>query len=181
VIEGWETAKFDDPIIAALLGRSNYKDVLRRLRNGTFHYQPSLMPQKFTDFFQSKDVTLWLITLHEEFCRFMRDWIDGVAGQTILKEQIREGKLAQKLKEIGVPVLLTIQIDSVGRKDRVIPSNVARAANFYQHDGPFVRGRSQIVAEDSQKTAILGNFNHDYKHKKPSRIYQETLDFYLHG
>jgi len=74
--------------------------------------------------------------------------------------------LAQKLKEIGVPVLLTIQIDSVGRKDRVIPSNVARAANFYQHDGPFVRGRSEIVAEDHQKTKILGNFKYDYTHKK---------------
>ena len=75
-------------------------------------------------------------------------------------------KLARKLKEIGVPVLLTIQIDSVGRKDRVIPSNVARAANFYQHDGPFVRGRSEIVAEDSQETSILGNFKYDCKHKK---------------
>ena len=74
--------------------------------------------------------------------------------------------VAQKLKEIGVPVLLTIQIDSVGRKDRVIPSNVARAANFYQHDGLFVRGRSEIVAEDSDKTRILGNFKFDYKHKK---------------
>lgn len=75
-------------------------------------------------------------------------------------------KLAGQLKEIGVPVLLTIQIDSVGRKDRVIPSNVARAANFYQHNGPFIRGRSEIVAEDPQKTTILGNFKYDYKHKK---------------
>ena len=48
--------------------------------------------------------------------------------------------LAGELKEIGVPVLLTIQVDSVGRKDRIIPSNVARAINFYQHDGNlFVR------------------------------------------
>jgi pimeloyl-ACP methyl ester carboxylesterase len=57
-------------------------------------------------------------------------------------------KLGSELKEIGVPVLLTIQVDSVGRKDRVIPSNVARAINFYQHDGPFICGRSEIVAED---------------------------------
>jgi hypothetical protein len=75
-------------------------------------------------------------------------------------------KLASELKEIGVPVLLTIQVDSVGRKDRVIPSNVARAINFYQHDGPFIRGRSEIVAEDSQKTTILANYKYDYKNKK---------------
>jgi hypothetical protein len=30
---------------------------------------------------------------------------------------------------------------------------------------PFVRGRSEIFAEDSKKTAILGNFKYDYKHK----------------
>jgi hypothetical protein len=75
-------------------------------------------------------------------------------------------KLASELKEIGVPVLLTIQVDSVGRKDRVIPSNVARAINFYQHNGPFIRGRSEIVVEDSQKTTVLGNYRYDYKNKK---------------
>jgi len=75
-------------------------------------------------------------------------------------------KLASELKEIGVPVLLTVQVDSVGRNDRVIPSNVARAINFYQHDGPFIRGRSEIVAEDSQKTTILGNYKYDYKIKR---------------
>ena len=75
-------------------------------------------------------------------------------------------KLASELKEIGVPVLLTVQVDSVGRNDRVIPSNVARAINFYQHDGPFIRGRSEIVAEDSRKTTILGNYKYDYKNKK---------------
>jgi hypothetical protein len=75
-------------------------------------------------------------------------------------------KLASGLKEIGVPVLLTIQVDSVGRKDGIIPSNVARAINFYQHDGPFIRGRSEIVAEDSRKTTILGNYKYDYRNKK---------------
>ena len=75
-------------------------------------------------------------------------------------------KLAGELKEIGVPVLLTIQVDSVGRKDRVIPSNVARAINFYQHNGPFIRGRSEIIAEDAQKTTFLGNYKYDYKNKK---------------
>ena len=39
-------------------------------------------------------------------------------------------KLARQLKEMGVPVLLTVQVDSVGKDDQVIPSNVARAANF---------------------------------------------------
>lgn len=71
-------------------------------------------------------------------------------------------KVARKLQEQGVPVLLTIQIDSFGSNDRVIPSNVARAANFYQREGPIVRGLPEIVAEDPKRTTVLGNFKYDY-------------------
>jgi hypothetical protein len=75
-------------------------------------------------------------------------------------------KLARELKKKGVPVRLTIQIDSVGMDDRTIPSNVARTVNFYQRNGPLIRGRSEIRAEDPRKTTILGNFKYDYKNKE---------------
>ncbi len=78
VIEGWETAKFQDPIIDALLAAFKYKDTLRRLRNGTFHYQPSLAPRKLRDFLNSIDCQLWLCTLHAEFCRWLRDCVELV-------------------------------------------------------------------------------------------------------
>jgi hypothetical protein len=91
VIEGWETAKFDDPIIDALLGVSNYKDVLRRLRNGTFHYQSAIVSQKVVNFFQSPDVILWLHFLHEEFCRWLRDFVESVErGAQLSPEQSQE-------------------------------------------------------------------------------------------
>ncbi|MBI3669464.1 MAG: hypothetical protein HY237_06775 [Acidobacteria bacterium] len=75
-------------------------------------------------------------------------------------------KLARQLKEMDVPVLLTVQVDSVGRGDAVIPSNVARAANLYQRDGLFIRGEPEIRAEDPRKTTILGNARFDYRNKK---------------
>ena len=78
-------------------------------------------------------------------------------------------KLARQLKEMGVPVLLTIQVDSVGIDDQIIPSNVARAANFYQQNGLLIRGQAEIRAEDPQKTTILGNFKYDYEHKDVDR------------
>ncbi len=91
VIEGWEIAKFKDPIVDALLRVSNYKDVLRRLRNGTFHYQPAILSQKIVDFFKSPDVTLWLYFLHEEFCRWLRDYIETVElGARLSPEQSKE-------------------------------------------------------------------------------------------
>jgi hypothetical protein len=91
VIEGWETAKFKDPIVEGLLGISNYKDVLRKLRNGTFHYQPSLISQKVKEFFHTPDVNLWLHFLHEEFCRWLRDCVETVErGARLSPEQSQE-------------------------------------------------------------------------------------------
>ena len=75
-------------------------------------------------------------------------------------------KLAKQLKKMDVPVLLTVQVDSVGWGDAVIPSNVRRAANLFQPNGLIIRGEPKIRAQDPQKTAILGNFRFDYRNKK---------------
>ena len=73
--------------------------------------------------------------------------------------------LARKLERDGIPVLLTIQVDSVakvGQNDSVIPANVGQAINFYQPDG-IIHGRPQIRAADPLHTEILGNFRYDYR------------------
>ena len=73
--------------------------------------------------------------------------------------------LARTLGQEGIPVLLTIQVDSVekrGEDDRWIPANVGQAVNFYQANG-LLRGRSEIQAADSSRTEILGNYRVDYK------------------
>ncbi len=75
-------------------------------------------------------------------------------------------KLARQLREIGVPVLLTVQVDSVGRGDGIIPANVARAANLFQRNGKLIRGEPGIRPEDPSRTTIIGNFEFDYRDKK---------------
>jgi hypothetical protein len=73
--------------------------------------------------------------------------------------------LARKLEQDGIPVLLTIQVDSVskiGQNDSVIPANVGQAVNFYQPDG-IVHGERAIRAADPARTEIVGNFRFDYK------------------
>ena len=73
--------------------------------------------------------------------------------------------LARELDHAGVPVLLTVQVDSVAKpwqQDGVIPDNVAAAVNFYQSHG-LIHGRSEIKAEDGTKTQILGNYRFDYR------------------
>lgn len=73
--------------------------------------------------------------------------------------------LARDLGRLGIPVALTIQIDSVhkpGHDDAVIPPNVRNAVNFYQTGG-FIHGRSRIRASDPKRTNIIGNFQIAYQ------------------
>jgi hypothetical protein len=72
---------------------------------------------------------------------------------------------ARELGQQGIPVLLTIQVDSIakpGQKDSTIPPNVASAVNFYQSGG-FLHGRSEILAADPARTKIIGNFEMKYR------------------
>ncbi len=73
--------------------------------------------------------------------------------------------LAQELDRLGIPVLLTIQVDSVrkhGEDDGSIPANVREAINFYQTEG-MLHGRRSIEAIDPTRTKILGSYESAYK------------------
>ena len=77
-------------------------------------------------------------------------------------------KLSRRLEREGVPVMLTVQVDSVAKpfqNDRVIPPNVLQAVNFYQTRG-LIHGRTRISAADPSRTAILGNFRSEYKNER---------------
>ena len=73
--------------------------------------------------------------------------------------------LARRLNALDIPVLLTIQVDSVEKSnqdDASIPPNVREAVNFYQTQG-LVHGRRAIAAMDTKHTTILGNYQSDYR------------------
>jgi hypothetical protein len=73
--------------------------------------------------------------------------------------------LVRELGKDGIPVRLTVQVDSISRihqNDAVIPANVAEAANFYQPNG-LLHGQPKIRAADPTRTRIIGNFRFDYK------------------
>lgn len=85
--------------------------------------------------------------------------------------------LARELEKDGIPVLLTIQVDSVakfGEHDGLIPANVTEAVNFYQVTG-LLHGRREIRAADATHTRILGNFRFDYR---ASPLKCETYPWY---
>ena len=71
-------------------------------------------------------------------------------------------KLARFLESKQIPVLLTVQVDSFGLRDSVVPRNVKVAANYYQSHLFTVRGQKKIRAADPTRTQILGNFEFEY-------------------
>ena len=85
--------------------------------------------------------------------------------------------LARELDRDGIPVMLTVQVDSVAKPwqhDGVIPENVSAAVNFYQPHG-LVHGRPEIVAADPSRTRILGNYRFDYRE---SPVHCDGLSWY---
>ena len=74
---------------------------------------------------------------------------------------------ARKLQDYSIPVLLTVQLDTIpkwGQRPSQIPSNVENAINFFQPEG-LLRGRPEIVAVDRTQTEIIGNFRRTYAGK----------------
>jgi hypothetical protein len=74
-------------------------------------------------------------------------------------------EFARKLEQLGIPVALSIQIDTIakpGHKASAVPANVARAINFYQSEGPL-HGAPEIVAVDPARTKIMGNIHMTYE------------------
>lgn len=77
---------------------------------------------------------------------------------------------ARVLARLDIPVLLTIQVDSIqksGEDDGTIPPNVREAINFYQTEG-LLHGRRSIQARDPRRTAILGNYEYSYRNNPVS-------------
>jgi len=73
-------------------------------------------------------------------------------------------KVARRLKKWGVPVLLTVQIDSINKlwgHDCVTPANVANAVNFFQTRG-LAHGCRRLWPADPGHTHVLGNYRFDY-------------------
>jgi hypothetical protein len=78
-------------------------------------------------------------------------------------------RLARYLENLGVPVLLTVQVDSVGPDDNVVPRNVRAAANMYQQDW-LLQGERKIKAADPSATHIIGNFRYRYRGKNARKV-----------
>jgi len=73
VVEGWEELKLRDLEIDKLLQHKNVA-LLKRFRNGVFHFQKKYDDARFTDLIQDgEDVVGWIRKLNLEFGRWFLD------------------------------------------------------------------------------------------------------------
>lgn len=160
-------------ILGFLGGREPWNQPERSVRRLALQLRALDLPGVHVETVENKKRQLALRLIRQAFDRNRDGRLDNrerAATRLILYGQSFGGaavvKLARQLARLEVPVLLTVQIDSVGRGDAVIPANVARAANLFQSNGWLIRGEPQIRAADPMRTAILGNFQFDYRAKQ---------------
>ncbi len=65
--------------------------------------------------------------------------------------------VARKLNDRGIPVELTIQVDSVGITDYTLPRNVRYAAIFHAHDVLTPLTTKRLRVEDPDHTTVVAN------------------------
>ena len=76
VIEGWKKLKLLDSRINPLLKSKNVS-LLKRYRNGVFHFQENYNDNRFLDFItQGENCVAWIRQLNSEFGRFFLGWLD---------------------------------------------------------------------------------------------------------
>jgi len=66
-------------------------------------------------------------------------------------------KVARDLRDKGIPVELTVQLDSVGITDYTVPSNVKASAIFHALDFLMLLTTKNIRMEDPHRTKLIAN------------------------
>jgi hypothetical protein len=85
VIEGWRKLQLTDPVIDELLTSPNV-ELLRRYRNGAFHFQKDYFDDRFEAFTdKGMEAIEWVRSLHRGFSRFFLKWLaeDGADDESV--------------------------------------------------------------------------------------------------
>jgi hypothetical protein len=76
VIEGWHDLKLSDPKVDSLLV-SPHVQLLKRYRNGVFHFQAEYIDNRHIGFMEAgTEGKKWLHELHTAFHFYFRDWFE---------------------------------------------------------------------------------------------------------
>ena len=80
IIEGWIELALHDPDIDRLLDSPNV-ELLKRYRNGVFHFQRDYLDERFFRFFEASDTATWVHELNNNLGRFFKQKISQKLSQ----------------------------------------------------------------------------------------------------
>ena len=129
VIEGWESIPLADPHIDEIIKAGpKYKRMLRRFRNGVYHYQLSLTDRRNLDFLNASGGFSWSHLLHEEFCRFYWELFEAGDIPASLRPKFRKSIKGM----VGwIPDKITVaKIDGLRKLARKNVKRLERAKDF---------------------------------------------------
>ena len=160
-------------VVGVLGGNERWDDDSRGIRQLAVKLSAMDLPGVHVETLENRKLDLAMELIHNAFDRNLDrqlDYYERKSAQLILFGHSLGGsaviKLSRRLKEMEVPVLLTVQVDSVGFRDHIVPSNVLRAANLFQQNGWILAGEEKIEAEDPDSTKIIGNVEFDYRYRE---------------
>jgi hypothetical protein len=161
-------------ILGFLGGFERWDDEMRGVRKLAIKIDTMKLPNVHIETLENRkrDLAIKFIknTFDHDQNGFLDDW-ERDSARLILYGHSLGGaavvEVSNELKKMGVPILLTVQIDSVGLLygDHVIPSNVKRAANLFQNNGWILQGEDKIEPENPNKTKVIANIRFDYRDK----------------
>jgi hypothetical protein len=95
VVEGFEKLGIQDNFIASILRNPpGHADLLRRCRNGVYHFQPDLLASRLADFLAAtRSALAWAHALHFEFIRVFWQFPEraGLSDKLALANEWRAG------------------------------------------------------------------------------------------
>ena len=162
VIEGWRDAGLHDPVIDhALNGWADVVDMLRRYRNGVFHFQPNLIEARFDPFLQDSQRSMfWAHYLHHEFLRYYWAYVHRFPGTADDRAEWRDTILG---------IVGWIPEDLIEAKTQRLRDLSARAQGMTE-------GHSDALTEDLRAAASEGRM---IAEQQLSRYRQRSREFLL--
>lgn len=92
VIEAWQRLKLRSPLIDfPLVRQQGIISLIKRFRNGTFHYQKELENPKLVELLKAGGKQVLLVELlHESFVRYYWEWLENLPGTHEQRKELRE-------------------------------------------------------------------------------------------
>jgi hypothetical protein len=100
VTEGWRELGLVDSEVDLLLTSDNL-DILRRFRNGVFHYQEDYFDRRLTDLINNQDAVDWAVRLHSTIGDYFLRRFERLGASQLLDELLKE--IPELEKHVHVP------------------------------------------------------------------------------